>query len=110
MISSFFIFRKEFKFHLLNNIMRNLTDQELDVVSDLAVDAVEKFLFSRISKKEILDLHINVEISYDDVLDVDISVDIDIDPLSVVDATSIVEEAVDFALMKLDAFIGENYS
>lgn len=89
--------------------MRKLTDQELDVISDLAVDAVEEFLFSRISKKEILDLHIKAEINYEDVLNVDISVDIDIDPLSSVDETTVVGEAVDFALRKLDIFLDENY-
>jgi hypothetical protein len=90
-------------------LMRKLTDQELDEISDMAVETVEEYIFSRISKKEILDLHINAEISYEDGLDVDIQVELDIDLLSRVDEEKIVKEAVDSALEKLDNFIKEKY-
>lgn len=90
--------------------MRKLTDQELDEVSDLAVETVEKYIFSRVSKKEILDFHINVEISYEDRLDVDILVDLDLDELSTIKEDEMVENAVDTALNTLDKFIEENFN
>ena len=90
--------------------MRKLTDQELDEVSELAVETVEKFILSRVSKKEILDLHINVEISYENRLDVDILVDLDLDELSTIKEDELVENAVDAALKTLDKFITENFS
>jgi len=35
--------------------LKKLNDQELDKVSDVAVEAAETYIFSRVSKKEILD-------------------------------------------------------
>jgi ribosome-associated translation inhibitor RaiA len=90
--------------------LRRLTDQELDEISDIAVEATENFIFSKVSKKEILDLHINVELSYEKELNVEILVDLDLDELSAADETEIAENAVDAALEKLDKFIAENYS
>lgn len=90
--------------------MRKLTDHELDEISDMAVGEVEKYIFSRVSKKEILDLHINVELDYEEGLDVDILVDLDLDELSTVNEKEVTENAVDAALEKLDKFIEENYS
>lgn len=89
--------------------MRKLTGPELDEISDIAVEAVEEIIFSRVSKKEILDLHINVEISYEDRLDVDILVDLDVDKLSNALENEIVEDAVDTAIRRLDNFISNNY-
>lgn len=90
--------------------MRKLTDHELDEISDIAVGQVEKYIFSRVSKKEILDLHINVELDYEEGLDVDILVDLDLDELSTSNEKEITENAVDAALEKLDIFIDENFS
>lgn len=90
--------------------MRKLTDHELDLVSDLAVETVEKFIFSRVSKKEILDIHIKAEVTYEDGLTVDILVDLDLDDLSKVHEKELVEDAVDAALKTLDKFIEENFN
>lgn len=89
--------------------MRKLTDQELDKVSEIAVEAIENYILSRVSKKEILDLDINADITYQDALDVDITVDIDLDELSAVDEKELVENAVEAALNELDVFIDENF-
>jgi hypothetical protein len=90
--------------------LRKLTDHELDLVSDLAVETVEKFIFSRVSKKEILDIHIKAEVTYEDGLTVDILVDLDLDELSQVKEKELVEDAVDAALKTLDKFIEENFN
>lgn len=90
--------------------MRKLTDHELDLVSDLAVETVEKFIFSRVSKKEILDIHIKAEVTYEEELTVDILVDLDLDDLSKVHEKELVEDAVDAALKTLDKFIEENFN
>lgn len=71
--------------------MRRLTDEELDKVSEVAVEAAENYILSRVSKKEILDLDINADITYEDVLNVDITVDIDLDELSAADENEIAE-------------------
>ncbi len=85
--------------------MRRLTDQELDELSELAVKAAENFIFSNVSKKEILDLNINVEFEYDKILDVNILVDLDLDELSSANENTIVEEAIDTTLEKIKEFI-----
>ena len=85
--------------------MRSLTDQELDELSEIAVKTAENFIFSKVSKKEILDLNINVEFVYDKILDVNILVDLDLDELSSVNENIIVEEAIDVTLEKIKEFI-----
>ncbi len=89
--------------------MRKLTDQELDEVSEVAVVAAENYILSRVSKKEILDLDINADITYEKVLDVDVTVDIDLDDLSAADGNELAENAVEAALKALDIFIDENF-
>lgn len=90
--------------------MRKLTDQELDEISQIAVEAAENFILSRVSKKEILDLQINVELTSQEGLDVDMYVDLDLDELSAADENEISKKAVDIALEKIDEFIDENIS
>ncbi len=90
--------------------MRKLTDPELDEISQIAVEAAESFIFSRVSKKEILDLQINVELTSQGGLDVDMFVDLDLDELSAADENEITQKSVDTALEKIDEFIDENIS
>ncbi len=85
--------------------MRSLTDQELDELSEIAVKTAENFIFSKVSKKEILDLNINVEFIYENILDVNILVDLDLDELSSANENIIVEEAIDTTLEKIREFI-----
>ena len=87
--------------------MRNLSDEELDEISDIAVKSAEDFIYSRVSKKEILDLDIKVELDYDEGLDVDIRVDIKFDPLSKSD-NSMAEEAAGFAITQIDEYLSED--
>ena len=89
--------------------MKKLTDEELDQISDLAVETAENYIFSRVSPKEILDMDINVEVGYEDGLDVDIQVELDVDQLSKADENEIVEEATDSALIEIDKLIEENF-
>ena len=84
--------------------MRKLTDQELDEISEVAADAAEKFIFSKISKKEVLGLDINVELDHHDGLDVDIVVEILLDDLSSADE-SIADEAASHAIKAIDKFV-----
>jgi hypothetical protein len=87
--------------------LRNLSDQELDEISEIAVKSAEDFIYSRVSKKEILDLDIKVELDYDKGLDVDIHVDIQFDPLSKSDS-SMAEEAAEFAIKQIDNYLSED--
>jgi hypothetical protein len=89
--------------------LKKLNDQELDKVSDVAVEAAETYIFSRVSKKEILDLDINADITYQDALNVAITIDINLDELSTVDENELAENAVEAALNELDVFIDENF-
>lgn len=86
--------------------MRDLSNQELDEISELSIKSIEDFIYSRVSKKEILDLDINVEIDYDDGLDVDMNVDIQFDPLSNYDE-SIAEEAIAHAFTEIDSYLAD---
>ncbi len=85
--------------------MRSLNDPELDELSEIAVQTAENFIFSKVSKKEILDLNINVELIYENILDVNILVDLDLDELSSANENIIVEEAIDATLEKIKEFI-----
>jgi hypothetical protein len=87
--------------------LRKLSDQELDEISELAIKSAEDFIYSKVSKKQILDLDIKVELDYHDGLDVDIHVDIQFDPLSQPDE-NIAEEAADHAIEKIDSFLADN--
>ncbi|HTX61467.1 MAG TPA: DUF3194 domain-containing protein [Methanobacterium sp.] len=89
--------------------MRKLTDEELDQISDLAVETAENYIFSRVSRKEILDMDIQANISYDEELHVDLLVDIDLDELASVDENDLAESAAEKALEELDIFVDKNF-
>ena len=61
----------------------------------------------RVSKKQVLDLDIKVELDYHDGLDVDIHVDIQFDPLSKPDE-NIAEDAADHAIAEIDSYLADN--
>lgn len=84
--------------------MRVLTNQELDEISELSIRSIENFIYSRVSKKEIFDLDINVELHYEDGLDVDMNVNIQFDPLSNYDE-SIAEDAIAHAYTEIDSYM-----
>jgi len=86
--------------------LRKLSDQELDEISELAAKSAENFIDSKVSKKEITDLDIKVELDYHTGLDVDIHVDIQFDPLSKPDE-NIAEDAADHAITEIDSFLAD---
>jgi hypothetical protein len=88
--------------------LKKLNDEELDQISDIAVETAENYILSRVSRKEILEMDIQANISYDEELHVDILVDIDLDELSSADEKILADGAVQDALKKLDIFIDEN--
>jgi hypothetical protein len=88
--------------------LKNLSQEDLDQISEFVSSAAQNFILQHVSRKEILDMDIKVEISYDEVLDVDLSIDLDLDELSTQDP-AVVNEAVIFAHEELDKFLDENY-
>ena len=83
-----------------------LTAEELEKISEIAVSAAQDFIFSKISKKEVIDIDINVELQYNEILDIDISVDLVLDDLSTAD-TGIVDDAADYAVEMVEQFLAE---
>jgi hypothetical protein len=86
--------------------LKKLTDEDLDKISEIAVSAAQDFILSKVSKKEIIDIDINVELNYNDSLDVNVAVDIQFDDLSSAD-TKIADEAADHAFLEIEKFLGE---
>jgi hypothetical protein len=84
--------------------LRELTEHEIDEISDFAVKSAENFIFSRISKKEIKDLHIDAELHYGDGLDFEIVVEIFFDELSTADE-AIADQAADHAVEEVDRLL-----
>jgi hypothetical protein len=86
--------------------LKKLTDEDLDKISEIAVSAAQDFILYKVSKKEIIDIDINVELNYNDSLDVNVAVDIQFDDLSSAD-TKIADEAADHAFLEIEKFLGE---
>ena len=84
--------------------MKKLTDDELNEISEIAVSSAEDYVLSRVSKKEILDIDINVELIYNDGLDVDVNVNIIFDDLSSADP-KIADDAADHAIKEIEKFL-----
>lgn len=84
--------------------MRKLTTKELDQLGEVAVKSAQKFIFNQVSKKEVLDLDIQVELDQSDILNVDIKVDIILDSLSSTDE-KIADQAADHALSELEKLL-----
>jgi len=81
--------------------LKKLTDQELEKISEAAAVAAENYIFSRISKKEVLDLELRVEFQQDDGLDVDVAVELFLDELSNAEE-GLADEAAQVALDEID--------
>lgn len=88
--------------------LKKLSQEDLDQISDFISSTTQNFILGKVSRKEISDIDIKVELSYDEELDVDISIELLLDELSAQDP-EIVNEAVDFAHLELDKFLDENY-
>ena len=81
--------------------MKKLTDQELEKISEAAAVAAENYIFSKISRKEVLDLELRVEFQQDEGLDVDVEVELYLDELSKAEK-SLADEAAEVALDEID--------
>ncbi|HII83698.1 MAG TPA: DUF3194 domain-containing protein [Methanobacterium subterraneum] len=81
--------------------MRKLTDQEMGSISEAAAVAAENYIFSKISKKEVLDMEVRVEFLEEDGLDVDVEVELFLDELSQAE-DSLADEAAEAALEEID--------
>ncbi len=81
--------------------MRELTDHEMEEISEAAAVAAENYIFSKISRKELLDLELRVEFQQDDGLDVDVEVELFLDELSKAEE-SLADEAAQVAIDVID--------
>ena len=84
--------------------MKKLSDAQLNEISEIAVSAAEDFVLSRVPKKEIVDMDINLEINYSEKLDVDITVDITFDQLSSTDE-EIAVDAANYAFKEIEKLL-----
>lgn len=82
-------------------ILKKLTDSQMEKISESAAVAAENYIFSKISKKEVLDLELRVEFQQDDGLDVDVEVELFLDQLSKAEET-LADEAAEVALDEID--------
>ena len=84
--------------------MKKLTDQELEKISEIAASAAENFIFFQVSKKELLDMELNLELFQEDELYVNVEVILYLDELSKAKET-LAEEAAEAAIMAIDEVI-----
>ena len=84
--------------------MKKLTDEELNEISEIAVLSAESYILSKVSKKEIIDIDINVELIYSDKLDVEVTVNIIFDDLCSADP-QIADDAADHAIKEIEKFL-----
>jgi hypothetical protein len=85
--------------------LRQLTEAELDELSTAAAQAAQDHILSTVSKKEVIDMDINVELSFNDGLDVDVTVELFLDDLSTVNPDELADEAVEQAMLIIDRFM-----
>lgn len=84
--------------------MKKLTDEELNELSEIAVSSAEDYILERVSKKEIIDIDINVELVYTGELNVDVTVNIIFDDLCSADP-QIADDAADHAIKEIEKFL-----
>lgn len=81
--------------------MKKLTDPELEKLSEVAAVAAENYIFSKVSKKEVLDMEMRVEFNQDEGLDVDVEIELFLDDLCTADE-NLADEAAQVALDEID--------
>lgn len=85
--------------------MRKLSETELDELSTVAAQAAQDHILSKLSKKELIDMDINVELTFNDGLDADVTVELFLDDLSPANPEKIADEAAKQALLVIDKFM-----
>ncbi len=88
--------------------MKRLSDNDLEEIAEIAVSAAQGFIFSRVSKKEIIDLDVTAEIDYNEKLNIDVVVDILFDDPTKADR-KIADDAADYAIEKVEKFLDQSY-
>ncbi|SCG85055.1 DUF3194 domain-containing protein [Methanobacterium congolense] len=88
--------------------LKRLSSEDLDTISEFTSSAAENFIFKKISKKEVMDFNVDVEMDYEDELNVDVEVHIVFDELSNA-SNEMAQEAVDHALEELGKFLDDKY-
>ena len=89
--------------------LKILNQEDLDNISDFLSNNINEYLLANVSSKEILDMNINIEVSYNNKkLDVDIAVDLEFDEFSKADR-NIANILVENSLLKLDSYLDENF-
>lgn len=76
----------------------------MEDISEAAAVAAENYIFSKVSKKEILDLELRVEFNQDKGLDVDVEIELFLDELSKADE-SLADQAAEVALDEIDRYV-----
>ncbi|RBQ22934.1 hypothetical protein ALNOE001_13230 [Candidatus Methanobinarius endosymbioticus] len=89
--------------------LKKLTQKDLDDISQYFSDIANDTILDKISSKEILDLDIDIETTYEnEKLDINIDIDINLDELSKITNDDI-ELAIEESYHKLDELIDEKY-
>lgn len=88
--------------------LKKLNQEDLDDISDFISYNINEYILANVSSKEILDMDIKIEVSYNKKLDIDVAVDLEFDELSKVDA-NIANISVENSLLKLDKYLDKNF-
>lgn len=84
--------------------MKKLTDAQLEEISEIAVSSAQEYVLSKVSIKEIVDMDISVEVTYNHELNVDLVVDVIFDDVSTADP-GIQDEAADHAFREIEKIL-----
>lgn len=82
--------------------------EDLQEISDFISSTAQDYILNRISSKEINELDIEYEISYEEELNIKMSINLQVDDLSTYD-DAIVDKAMDHTFKALDLFLDEHF-
>ncbi|MDR2874044.1 MAG: DUF3194 domain-containing protein [Methanobrevibacter sp.] len=88
--------------------LKKLDDDALEEIGNFLYDEIFKFVSSKISPKEINDIDIDLEISFQETLDISYDVSLDIDELSEY-KSNIITEAIDKSFELLESYLDEHF-
>ena|GEM_PF-2624478 len=88
--------------------LKELNQEDLHKISDFLSDNINEYILANVPSKEILDMDIKIEVSYNEKLDVDIAIDLEFHELSKADV-NISNIAIDDSLLKLNSYLDENF-
>ncbi|MDR0912388.1 MAG: DUF3194 domain-containing protein [Methanobrevibacter sp.] len=88
--------------------LKKLNQEDLEDITEFLSTTANNFIFKNVKSKEVIDLDINIDLSYDDELNVKIAVDLDFDKFSNA-SSNLADETIDYTLNKLDEYLNKNY-